>query len=171
MPVDPASIPDQKPLLDPSRNFNADRWSPIILLLALLIMATISWGKWIDILVDFGLQVYTPWQLSQGQVLYKDIVYIHGPLSAYLHSFIFMLFGPGISILAWFNIGLITILTIIIHHLFHNLFTPLTGFLAALSFIVVFAFGNYLQVSNYNFVCAYEYTLPHGVFLSFVAIV
>jgi hypothetical protein len=170
MPADPASIPDQKSESDPFLNFKLDRWSPLLLLLALLVMVVISWGKWMDILVDFSLQVYAPWQLAQGQVLYKDIVYIYGPLSAYLHSLLFMVFGPGISILAWFNIGLIIILTAIIHHLFRNLFNPLTGFLAALSFIVVFAFGNYLQVSNYNFVCAYEYTLPHGVFLSFVAI-
>ncbi len=145
-------------------------WQPWLLVASGVLMANISWGKWMDILVDFSLQVYAPWQLSQGQVLYKDIIYIYGPLSAYIHSFLFMVFGPGISILAWFNIGLIIILTVIIHRLFRDLFDPLTGFLAALSFIMVFAFGNYLQVSNYNFVCAYEYTLPHGVFLSFVAI-
>jgi len=145
-------------------------WQPWLLVASGVLMANISWGKWMDILVDFGLQVYTPWQLSQGQVLYKDIIHIHGPLSAYIHSLLFMVFGPGISILAWFNIGLIITLTVIIHHLFRNLFDPLTGLLAALSFVVVFAFGNYLQVANYNFVCAYEYTLPHGVFLSFVAI-
>jgi len=170
MPDDLASTPD--PELTPNllRNFNTDRWVPIILLLVLLIMTIVSWGKWIDILVDFSLQVYAPWQLSQGQILYKDIIYIYGPLSAHIHSLLFLVFGPGISVLAWFNIGLIIILTIIIHYLFCNLFNPLTGFLAALSFIVVFAFGNYLQVSNYNFVCAYEYTLPHGIFLSFVAI-
>jgi len=133
---------------------------PWVIFLIGVLMCWISWGKWMDILVDFGLQVYTPWQLSEGQVLYKDIVYIFGPLSAYIHSFLFMAFGPGISVLAWFNIGLIIILTFIIHHLFRNLFDPLTGFIAALSFVVVFAFGNYLQVSNYNFVCAYEYTLP-----------
>ena len=170
MPTNIPSTPNQKPKTELLNNFKIDRWGPILLLLALLVMAVISWGKWMDILVDFSLQVYAPWQLSQGQVLYKDIVYIYGPLSAYMHSFLFMMFGPGISVLAWFNIGLITILTVIIHQLFRNLFDSLTGFLAALSFIVVFAFGNYLQVSNYNFVCAYEYTLPHGVFLSFVAL-
>ncbi|MEE8269687.1 MAG: glycosyltransferase family 39 protein [Nitrospinaceae bacterium] len=170
MPTNPTPSPDQQLTPDPFLNFKLDRWGPIILLLALLVMIAISWGKWVEILVDFGLQVYAPWQLSEGQVLYKDIIYIHGPLSAYIHSFVFMVFGPGISVLAWFNIGLIIILTVIIHHLFRNLFDPLTGFLAALSFIVVFAFGNYLQIANYNFVCAYEYTLPHGVFLSFVAI-
>jgi hypothetical protein len=143
---------------------------PWVIFLIGVLMCWISWGKWMDILVDFGLQVFTPWQLSEGKVLYKDIIHIHGPLSAYVHSLLFTVFGPGISILAWFNIGLIIILTIIIHHLFRDLFDPLTGFLASLSFVMVFAFGNYLQVSNYNFVCAYEYTLPHGVFLSFVAI-
>lgn len=155
---------------DPTPAFRLQLVGPVILVAAGLLMASISWGKWIDILVDFDLQVYIPWQLSQGQVLYKDITYFHGPLSAYIHAMLFMLFGPGISVLAWFNIGLIAILAVTIHYLFRNLFDPLTGYLAALSFVVVFAFGNYLQVGNYNFVCAYEYTLTHGIFLSFVAI-
>lgn len=170
MPTHPTPIIDQTLTPAPFNNFNFNRSSPILLLLAFLVMALISWGKWADILVDFGLQVYTPWQLSQGQVLHRDIVYVFGPLSAYMHSFLFRVFGPGISVLTWFNLGLIVILTIIIHRLFRNLFDPLTGLLAALSFIVVFAFGSYMQVGNYNFVCAYEYNLTHGVFLSFVAI-
>lgn len=155
---------------DPTPVFRLQVVGPVILVAAGLLMASISWGKWMDILVDFDLQVYIPWQLSQGQVLYKDITYFHGPLSAYIHAVLFMLFGPGISVLAGFNIGLIVILAVTIHYLFRNLFDPLTGYLAALSFVVVFAFGNYLQVGNYNFVCAYEYTLTHGIFLSFIAI-
>jgi hypothetical protein len=52
MPADPASIPDQKSAPDSFPNFKVDRWGPILLLLALLVMAMISWGKWMDILVD-----------------------------------------------------------------------------------------------------------------------
>ena len=80
---------------------------PWVIFLAGVLMCWISWGKWMDVIVDFSLQVYAPWQLSEGQVLYKDIVYIYGPLSAYVHSLLFRVFGPGISTLAWFNIGLI----------------------------------------------------------------
>ena len=89
-------------------------------------MAAISWRKWPDLIVDFGRQVYIPWQLAEGQVLYKDIHYIYGPFSAYLHALVFKIFGPGIIVLAWFNIALIVCLTalIILGTLSRGLHTP-----------------------------------------------
>ena len=81
MTADPASILDQKSAPDLFPDLKVDRWSLIILLLALVFMTVIGWGKWGDILVDFDFQIYAPWQVSQGQVLYKDIHYINGPLS------------------------------------------------------------------------------------------
>ena len=82
MSTDPTSTLDHTLDSPPLPNSKIDRWGPIFILLSFLIMAVISWGKWMDILVDFDLQVYIPWQLSQGQVLYKDITYFHGPLAA-----------------------------------------------------------------------------------------
>ena len=44
-----------------------------------------TWRKWPDLIVDFGLQMYCPWKLSTGSVLYRDIAYlVGGPLSAIL---------------------------------------------------------------------------------------
>lgn len=59
---------------------------PWIILLAGVIMCNISWHKWPDLLVDYGTQIYIPWRLSEGEVLFKDISYFFGPASAYLHS-------------------------------------------------------------------------------------
>src|SRR5687767_3427150 len=54
-------------------------------LLALLFVGLVawSWRKWGDVFVDFGHEVYIPWQLSEGRVLYRDIAYFMGPLSQY----------------------------------------------------------------------------------------
>jgi hypothetical protein len=45
-----------------------------------------TWRKWPDILVDFGRELYIPWQLVSGKVLYVDIAYFNGPLSPYLNA-------------------------------------------------------------------------------------
>ena len=144
--------------------------SLVILVAAGLLMASISWLKWPDLLIDFGAQIYTPWRLSEGQVLYKDIVDTYGPLSPYLHALLFKIFGPGINILIGFNLLVVTGLATLIYFLFKKLGNSLTGFLCAFSFITIFAFGQYQGGGNYNFICAYVYSLPHGVALSFLAL-
>ena len=145
-------------------------WEPWLLVAVGVLMTVISWQKWEDLIVDYGQQLYVPWQLSEGQVLYRDIFYIYGPLSSYLHALLFKIFGPGILVIAGFNMGLIIGLTIILYQLFRNLSDARTANFVCLTFLGVFAFGQYKLGGNYNFVCAYVYELSHGVFLSFLAL-
>ena len=32
-----------------------------------------SWGKWLDVLGDVGRELYVPWRLVVGDVLYADL--------------------------------------------------------------------------------------------------
>lgn len=146
--------------------YKSDLWGfPIILTLGLA-MAAISWQKWADLIVDFGQQIYLPWQLSEGKVLYRDLDYLFGPFSAYLHALLFKFFEPGIMILAWFNLGVVTVLSGLIYLLFKYFADSLTATLTTLAFLGIFAFGQYMGGGNFNFICAYVYELAHGVFLS-----
>ena len=54
-------------------------WEPWLLLASGILMANLSWLKWPDLVIDFGEQAYIAWQLSEGAVLYRDIVYFYGP--------------------------------------------------------------------------------------------
>ena len=97
-------------------------WHSLILISAGIFMTTISWQKWADLVIDFGLQAYVPWQLSEGHILHVNIVYFNGPFSVYLHALIFKIFGPGIIVLSLFNLFLISCLTMIIYCLFKKFF-------------------------------------------------
>ncbi len=145
-------------------------WGFLIFLLSLGFMSWKSWQKWPDLIIDSGQQLYVPWQLSQGQVLYTDIQWFWGPLSAYLHAFVFTIFGPGILVLAVFNILLIILLGGILFGLIRKISDDLTGMVSALVFIFVFAFGQYTENGSFNFVHSYSYEMNHGVFLSFMAL-
>ena len=151
--------------------FLEDRWvwSPAILLLSLGGMTWMSWGKWPDLVIDFGNQIYVAWRLSEGDVLYRDINYFMGPLSSYLHGFLFKLFGPSFLVLTLFNLFLVAGLTVLIYRLFTYLGDRLSGTLSALVFITVFAFAQYLWMGNHNFVVSYVYDLTHGIFLCFLS--
>lgn len=132
-----------------------------------LLMLRLSWRRWPDLFVDFGRELYIPWQISQGAVLYKDLAYFHGPLSPYLNALLFKLFGTGLLTLALFNIFLIAILAIIIYRIFCFTADRLAAVSAAVSFLALFAFSQYVETGNYNFVCPYAHGLTHGVFLAF----
>lgn len=147
-----------------------DLWKWLVLPVVGVTLAIVSWQKWQDLIVDFGQQLYVPWQLAEGQVLYRDIFYIYGPLSSYVHALLFKIFGPGILVLAWFNMTLIVGLTVILYQLFRNLSDAKTANFICLTFLGVFAFGQYKLGGNYNFVCAYVYELPHGILISFAAL-
>ena len=152
---------------DPLPQYKSDRWGlPIILILGLT-MATISWQKWADLIVDYGTQLYIPWLVSEGKVLYRDVDYLFGPFSAYFHALLFKIFDPGIMVLVWFNLSVVVALGCLIYMLFKYFADSLTANLTTLAFFGIFAFGQYKGGGNFNFICAYSYDLVHGVFLSF----
>ena len=132
-------------------------------------MCWISWLRWPDTIIDFGEQVYIAWRLSEGDVLYRDIAYFYGPLSSYLHALLFKLFGASLLVLVGFNLLLVAGLTLLIVRIFLRLGTAFTAYLAGFTFLMVFAFAQYLWMGNHNFVCSYVYDVTHGIFLSFLA--
>jgi hypothetical protein len=144
-------------------------WEPWLLLTAGALMANISWLKWPDLVIDFGEQAYIAWRLSEGAVLYRDIVYFYGPLSSYIHALLFKVFGPQLMVLIIFNLSLVAVLTIAIYRLFLFIGSRLSATIAGLTFLMVFAFAQYLWMGNHNFICSYVYDVTHGIFLSFLA--
>ena len=54
-----------------------------------------SWGAWPDVMVDFGRELYVPWRITLGEVLYRDLEWFNGPLSQYVNALWFRLFGVG----------------------------------------------------------------------------
>ena len=72
----------EQPAADPVQRF-ARAAGPLILLAATIAMLWWTWFKWPDPVVDFGRELYTAWQISEGKVLYRDIAYFNGPLSPY----------------------------------------------------------------------------------------
>ncbi|HEY6928145.1 MAG TPA: hypothetical protein VJA66_00585, partial [Thermoanaerobaculia bacterium] len=49
-----------------------------------LLLAAISWGRWIEPYVDSGRELMVPLRLARGERLYRDVRFYHGPLAPYL---------------------------------------------------------------------------------------
>lgn len=55
----------------------------------------VSRGKWSDAVIDSGREWIVPDSLSQGGLLYRDVVYWFGPFTPYFHALFFRAFGSG----------------------------------------------------------------------------
>ncbi len=137
---------------------------------AFCLLAWLTWGKWTDVTIDFGRELYVPWQLSEGKALYQDVAYRNGPLSQLWNSFLFRVFGVSLRTLVWFNLSILVVICGLLFRLFHRACGALTATLVCLYFIVVFAFGQYSGIANYNYVTPYQHYQTHGVLLTLLMI-
>jgi hypothetical protein len=143
---------------------------PLPAILAALAMLWWTWNKWPDILINFGRELYVPWQLSLGKVLYIDIAYFNGPVSPYFNSLWFRLFGPRLIVLVFANLAFLLLLIFLVCALARKISGRTGAVAASLVFVAIFAFGDYSEVGNYNYVCPYSHEMVHGVLLSFGAL-
>ena len=138
---------------------------PALLAVQFAALTAWSWRKWPDLLVDFGQQLYIPWRLASGDILYRDIAWLHGPLSQHLNGALFALFGPSLTTLIVANLALLALLIGLVYRLALDSTDRLTAFITCATLIGVFAFGQYVRVGNYNFISPYTHEATHGVIL------
>jgi hypothetical protein len=138
-----------------------------------LVFATltwVSWRRWPDVIIDYGQQLYLAWRISEGDLLYRDLFYSYGPISAYLNGALFHFFDTGLLTLAVFHLVLLAVLTMILFIIFERIGNRISAALATTLFLMVFAFSQYGKIGNYNFVTPYVYDLVHGIFLSILVL-
>lgn len=139
---------------------------PLLLVAFFIALLVRGWRKWPDILVDFGRELYVPWQISSGSVLYKDVAHLFGPLSSYFHGVLFYIFGPSFSVIILANVCVLAIFLIILYKLLTGICSRLAAFMSCTTVIFLFAFAQYATVGNYNFISPYAHETTHGMVLS-----
>jgi Dolichyl-phosphate-mannose-protein mannosyltransferase len=130
------------------------------------VLAWWSWRKWPDPLIDFGRELYTPWQLTRGRVLYRDIDTLFGPLSPYLNALWFKLFGVSMMTLAICNMAIFAVIVAGLHRLLRNATNLSTATAASLVTLLLFGFCQYTDVGGFNFVSPYSHEATHGLALA-----
>ena len=124
-----------------------------------------SWRRWPDVVIDFGRELYAPWRLSQGAVLYRDVAHLSGPVSPLVNALWFRLFGISLTVLAVANLTLLAALVVGLYVALRRVTDLVTAVSGCVTLLVVFAFGHFVHCGNYNFVCPYAHELTHGIVL------
>lgn len=127
------------------------------------------WATWAHVLIDFGRELYVPWQLLEGRRLYVDLAYFNGPFSPYVNALWFRLFGVSLATLIAANAALLVMMLWLLYRVLVDLSGRLAALVASIAFLVLFALGN-PGGENYNFLCPYSHEMTHGLFLSLAAL-
>jgi len=143
---------------------------PLAVLAAGAGMLAWSWRRWPDVLVDFGRELYVPWRLAAGEVLYADLAYFNGPLSPYLNALWFRSFGAGLGTLAVCNAVLAALLGALLYWLVARIADRVAATAAGVVFVGAFAFAQVDDIANYNYVTPYSHEVTHGLLLGLLAL-
>jgi hypothetical protein len=140
-----------------------------LLFLGIAILAR-NWAGWANPIIDFGRELYVPWQLTQGKVLYRDIAYLDGPLSPYLNALWFTLLPVSLRTLEAANLCIAAAVSCLIFALLRRLGGRLVGFSGVAVFLMIFAFNRIGTGANMNWVTPYTHGMTHGVALALLAL-
>jgi len=135
-----------------------------------LVMLVWSWGTWPDALIDFGRELYVPWQIGEGKVLYRDLAWFNGPLSPYLNAAVFSLLGVSLRSLVLFNLLWLSGVCVVLYRLLLRISNRFAATSGCVAFLTLFAFGQMEFVGNFNWVCPYSHAMTHGVGLSLLGV-
>lgn len=151
--------------------FARHRWlGPALVAVVFVAMTMWSWGKWLDPLIDFGRELYVPWQLTEGRVLYRDLAYFNGPLSPYWNAALFSVFGVGLSTLVWANLAILSGVTFLLYRWIVAIGGRTAATFGCVVFLTHCCFGQKIWVANFNWICPYSHEMTHGFALALVAL-
>jgi hypothetical protein len=155
-----------------SPGWSRSRWAGLALVGGVFVLAAaLSWRRWADVLVDFGMQLYLPWRISEGEVLYRDMMYLTGgPLSQYFNALLFKLFGVSFRTLIFANLAITAGLLVLVYRRFLAAADRLTATMVCLGIVLVFAFQHSGLIGNYNYITPYCHEVFHGLVLSIVVV-
>ncbi|MGQ9898165.1 MAG: hypothetical protein ACUVR8_11490 [Acidobacteriota bacterium] len=147
------------------------RWGyPLILALVFTGLVWGTWRKWGHPFVDFGIELYVAWQLSEGKHLYRDIIWLNGPLSQYTNALWFRLFGASYLTLCLANLVLVAALTSLLYRFFTQTIGRTAGFTAGLTFLIAFAFQSYDLRGSWDYIAPYRHEATHGLGLAILGL-
>src|SRR5712691_1255187 len=145
-------------------------FGPALIATTFIALAIWTWGTWPDVVIDFGRELYVPWRITRGELLYRDIAYFNGAFSPYFNALIFGLFSASVRTLFIANLTLLALFTLLVYRLLVAIGDRFSAFLSTLVFLCVFAFGQLVGFGNYNFIAPYSHEATHGLMLATVAL-
>lgn len=121
----------------------------------------VSWAKWPLVTADSARELYVPFQLLHGQVLYRDFYYLYGPVAPVLNAGLLKLFGARLEVLYVASLLNLAAVMALLYTLARHLLRPWPAAAVLFVFFTHFALGRDIwgYVWPYAFAATYAVTL------------
>lgn len=146
------------------------RLGPPALIAAFLLLSGWTWNTWADPLVDFGRELETATRLAGGELLYRDVAYLNGPLSPYLNAVVLRVGGASLRTLFSFNLLVLFACAALLWGITRRLAGDLSALVCTALLIGLCGFLTLGEVGNYNFIAPYSHEMTHGLTLALAAL-
>lgn len=163
---DPGSAPGAGPTFA-----GISSWvGPAVVAVAGAFVLAFGWPFGPDSLIDFGRELYVPWRIAAGDLLYGDLLYLNGPLSPHWNALLFSVFGEGLRVVMLANAAIAVVIAALLYALLRRIADELAAFVGTLAFVSFIAFTQLGTMGNYNFLTPYSHEITHGLALSLAAL-
>ena len=125
-----------------------------------IVLAIYTWGRWGDLQIDCGREVYIPIEILKGRMLYRDLWYPYGPLVPYLQALLLWIFGVHLN--SFYFAGLVLSLSIayLVYSLARRVLPPVPAVVVAVACL-----RQGFSESIFNYVFPYSYSAVVGLLL------
>jgi hypothetical protein len=144
----------------------AEALGPGLIAITFVSLIVWTWRRWTDPVVDFGRELYVPWQISMGRVLYRDIASFYGPLSQHFNALCFRVFGASMLTLECANMAILALATALIYAIARALSSKLAATACGIMFLAIFGVARLSWMANFNFITPYSHEATHGFMLA-----
>ncbi len=135
----------------------------LILIIIFAFNVYVFWLKQGSIIIDVGREFYIPWQMLKGQILYRDIYNIYGPLAYQINALSFLIFGQKISSIVALGIINSFLITLTYYFISREFLSKKISLLLSL----VLMQGGIFITGLFNYNMPYAYAMPYA-FSSFL---
>jgi hypothetical protein len=125
----------------------------------------LTWAHWGSIQVDCGREVYVPYQILRGKLLYRDLWYPYGPLEPYISALLLKLFGEHLNVLYFLGLSLVIACALVLFDLGKLVAGRAVGLTVGLALLL---WGFNFTIFNYIF--PYTYSAPMGMLFSLICL-
>ena len=137
----------------------------LLVLVTTAAMIAYVWDCGPDPIIDYGRELYLPWRITQGDVLYRDMRYFNGPLAPYVNAALFRAGGVGLRTLQASNAVLILATAALVYHLIRRIAGAVAATAAGAAFPVLFACAHLGFGGTFNWLTPYSTDLTYGIAL------
>ena len=147
---------------DEKRQYRAVLDNPqFAIIVVFIVMLLVSWRRWTSAIADSGREMDLPLRLLNGELLYRDVYYLYLPLSPYLNSLLYRLFGVHLDVLLTSGIICSALIVALSYRIARRILSPSEATLATLVIIVLCVFK-----PTGNLISPYAFAALHGTVLS-----